>query len=413
MLKADRIAVWCLIVILAFVYPAKLYIQFIDELMAFCMLGLGVLDAMLNNNWKRYRLLWMVVGIMLFYLVYTLAFKHYNTPTAVIADAIIQGKPFYPFAVMLALRPRLTGVERKILIGVAIFNITLGAIFMAMPIHLAETVIGHISVANITITINTAVLLYCLTYNGRTISLHRLILVFLAFSIGLFSFKAKFFGEYVIYFFLFFIYRPGMFRRIGFKQMLILGSVAAMTILVSWQKITYYFLNAGLDILMLENEDSYARPVLYVVGSMIMMDQVPFGSGLASFASFKSSSPYSGLYAEYGIDQVWGLSEAKPDFINDAFYPSLAQFGVVGVMLFISLWVYIYRIMLRFLRRAEPLKWPFVCGMMLMVFCLIESIAGSTFVSSSGLGAMAMLGMICGQAKALPDQSPATITNQD
>ena len=78
--------------------------------------------------------------------------------------------------------------------------------------------------------------------------------------------------------------------------------------------------------------------MLYVTGGQILLDYFPFGSGLASFASNASAVNYSTLYYDYGLDKVWGLSPSKTDFICDAYYPSLCQFGVVGVCLFIYLW---------------------------------------------------------------------------
>ena len=43
-----------------------------------------------------------------------------------------------------------------------------------------------------------------------------------------------------------------------------------------------------------------------------------------------------------------------PDFICDAFYPTLAQFGIIGVILFITFWVYTYRF-LRMMIRKNPI----------------------------------------------------------
>lgn len=404
MIKTDRIAVWILILSLCLVLPSWLFLTMADEMSAYGMLSLAILDSVVNNRWRRYTPMWIFMAIMLFYVAYTLIFKHYNTALAVLSDAIIQGKPFYPFFVMLGLRPVLTGTERTVLKAVALVNIVVCTILMLIPISVAEMFIGHISIANITIFECTVIILYCITCDGRDISRHKLVLLLLILSFGLLSFKAKFFAEYVVTIFLFFFYRVGMFRHIGFRQLLIMGVIAALVLLVTWNKITYYFLNAGIDIITLDNDDSFARPVLYVVGTMILFEQFPFGSGLASFATTISGSSYSKLYAEYGIDQIWGLSEEKPDFITDAYYPSLAQFGVVGICLYIWFWVFVYRRLLGYIRRPQPLRWPFVCGVMIITFCLSESVAGSTFASSSGFIGTMLLGLICSHARASSNQ---------
>lgn len=68
---------------------------------------------------------------------------------------------------------------------------------------------------------------------------------------------------------------------------------------------------------------------MYLHGFTILFDYFPFGSGLASFASFPSAENYSSLYYEYGLNNIGGLSPDMPDFICDAFYPTLAQFGII------------------------------------------------------------------------------------
>ena len=92
---------------------------------------------------------------------------------------------------------------------------------------------------------------------------------------------------------------------------------------------------------------------MYLHGFTILFDYFPFGSGLASFASFPSAENYSSLYYEYGLNNIGGLSPDMPDFICDAFYPTLAQFGIIGVILFITFWVYTYRFLRMMIRKTR------------------------------------------------------------
>lgn len=395
MVRTGRVAVWLMIAGLALILPSRSFLGFADELVSFGFLALGVADAVVNNRWRAYTLLWIVFGVMLFYTAYSLVAVDYNTPGAVLRGAVIEGKPFYPLAVMYAVRPSLTRAECKLLCIISYVNVALGAVLTAMPIHLAEKIIPHISDVNIAVMVSCMMLTYCEAelHHGQ-LPLSRKLIILGCMAIGLTTLKAKFMGEFVIAVFLFFMYRPGMFRHIRASQLLTLGTVVALTIAVAWNKITYYFFHDGVESLMLESEDSVARAVMYGVSPIILGDHLLFGSGLASFASAASVEPYSQLYPEYGLDLVWGLSPEMSDFICDAYYPSLVQFGLVGIILFIMLWVWVYRRLLGYLRRPVPLKWPFVAGLMGIVFILIESVAATTLTQAAGMAAMALLGLL-------------------
>ena len=99
-----------------------------------------------------------------------------------------------------------------------------------------------------------------------------------------------------------------------------------------------------------------------------------------------------------------------PDFICDAFYPTLAQFGIIGVILFITFWVYTYRF-LRMMIRKNPILYinQFSIGALIISAMLIECVASTSFVQPSGQVAMMLLGMICSVSKSF--SGDATIEN--
>lgn len=194
------------------------------------------------------------------------------------------------------------------------------------------------------------------------------------------------------------------------QRRIIILSIPLLIFAVGWSKFSYYFLTGESTTYDPSVIESYARPVLYATGALILIDKLPFGSGLASFASWSSIEPYSSLYHEYRISSVYGLSPANPTFICDAFYPSLAQFGIVGVILFITFWVYVIRL-LKKLIRSNPVenRLYFACGWIIVITILIESIASTTFVQTAGMWAMMLLGIICAKAESQED----TLTIKD
>ncbi len=86
-----------------------------------------------------------------------------------------------------------------------------------------------------------------------------------------------------------------------------------------------------------------ARPALYIVGLKIAKDYFPLGSGFGSFASSISGEYYSPIYEKYGINNVLGLRRNSYAYIGDTFWPYIyGQFGVLGLILFISILICIY-----------------------------------------------------------------------
>jgi len=85
----------------------------------------------------------------------------------------------------------------------------------------------------------------------------------------------------------------------------------------------------------------WSRPAMLFTSGQIFYDYFPFGCGLGSFGTFASAEYYSPIYEMYGLNHIWGLSKNMPIFICDAFYPELAQFGIIGAILYFFL-VYNY-----------------------------------------------------------------------
>ena len=136
-----------------------------------------------------------------------------------------------------------------------------------------------------------------------------------------------------------------------------------------------------------------ARFVLYATSFLVFRDYFPFGSGFGSFATFASGAYYSSIYKEYGIDGVWGISKSYHSFISDTYYPSLAQFGVVGVVLFLLFWIYLLKKAFQYLRVTSDMRLMNL-AMIVIAFFAIENIADATFTSNRGLYFMMFLGVI-------------------
>jgi hypothetical protein len=148
-----------------------------------------------------------------------------------------------------------------------------------------------------------------------------------------------------------------------------------------------------------------ARYVLYAIMPEILNDYFPFGSGLASYATNSSAVFYSNIYVQYGIDSVWGLSKSYPEFISDTYYPSLAQFGYVGVVLYLSFWINIFIKIIKYYKRTKSTD-NMIITLLILIFLTIEGTTASTFIAQGGFFVMMLLGLILSemQQKALNKQ---------
>lgn len=398
MLRLDRLCINILIFGLILFIPSIYYITFIDELCSAAFLGIAVSDSLINHNENRYRLLWIIMAILLCYAIYSIAFLKNNTPDIILIDWIIELKPFVPFAVLLGIRPRLTDKDKYLIKRICLINCIIISLTLFGGRELVKLVIFHPTYCGLVMFVSCLFYLYCdMDKQGRP-SQRTIILVLIFLTIGLLCGKSKYYGSYILTVFFLCLYKPGLTRHLTLKHIAVVAVACISVIAISWSKINYYFISGGGDTFDPKVIESFARPVLYVTGWEILSDYFPFGTGLASFASAASIMNYSNVYYEYGINTVFGLSPKDPSFACDAFYPSLAQFGVIGIVLFIWFWCHAYGYVRIFIRKdANRYKYPFIIGSLIICCILIESTTATTFTHNPGLLLMCLLGILAAE----------------
>ena len=413
MLRADRICIWIFILGLLFLIPGYVFVKYIDELCAVALGVIAVLDAIVNGNWKRYKLLWIIMGIMTFYAIYSVAFLSFNTLPYIIVDWIIELKPYIPWVVFFAVRPTLKEGDKQIIKWICIFNIVLAFIIALGGYYAIITLIGHIAVVGQVIFVCTLLYAYCSIEESGGFSKQNLIEILAFLTLGLVCTRSKYYVEYICAIFFFVFYRPGVLRKLNLKHLMAFIALGLLIVFVSWNKFSYYYLTGNSDTFDPTTVQTFARPVLFATGGLILIDFFPFGSGLASFATYASAANYSNLYYHYGIDKVYGLSPQMGEFICDAFLPSLAQFGIVGLVLFTWFWVYVYHFVRPLARNALiEYKYDIALASLVIIYVLVESTSGNSFTQPSGLIAMCLLGVICGKAENVTETKNLTNTDK-
>lgn len=405
MLRVDRICVYIIFAGFIFLIPSVCYIMFIDELCAALFGMLTLADSIINGNWKRYKVLWIAMAIMTFYALYSTQLG-YNTPAYFALDWILELKPIIPLLAILGIAPAFTPADKTILKNISLVNATIMAVCLFGGRPLIVPVVFHPAYCGSIIFVSCMMYLYCsITPNGK-IEKKDIFIIMAYLAIGALCAKAKYYGIAILTIYFLFIYKPGIMRQLKLKHGIAIVATVILILVATWKKIDYYFLSGNSETFDPEVIHSFARPVLYATSGLILIDHFPFGSGLGSFATYASQANYSNLYYEYGINRIHGLSPNMPDFICDAYYPSLAQFGVFGVFLFIMLWVYLYGFLKLYVRISlTKYKYEFITGSLLISFILIENLGSTLFTQSVGFAGLCLLGVIAGQAKSLKESS--------
>ena len=158
--------------------------------------------------------------------------------------------------------------------------------------------------------------------------------------------------------------------------------VAVISISLTWTKFNIYYVEG----MQASQKEIQARPASYrTAATIVFNDYVPFGSGLGTFANASVIVYYSPLYYKYNLDKVWGLGTGA-GFIADAFYPNLAQYGIVGLFLFFWFWRRRYLD----LNKLNGLK-NYRVALMCIAALLLESVADSSYLSGKGMGYFLLL----------------------
>ena len=140
-------------------------------------------------------------------------------------------------------------------------------------------------------------------------------------------------------------------------------------------------------------DEGAARTYMYITSLKVFEDYFPLGPGFGTFGTDSAAKYYSPLNYQYDLNNIWGLNPdddtAGTTFYSDTFYPLLAQFGVIGVVLFFL-----------FLKK----RWidgknmenddMYKLFIFIFVYITIQCIAENTFTGANGLPILLILGFI-------------------
>ena len=302
-----------------------------------------------------------------------------TTPRGVILDILQQLRPYAVFYLTWIMAPEFTPKQKKRIKWVMLLSFLGYLTAFKLKPSLVTPYGGESSAQLGQIALSCAMIYYLFskqTKKNRNIAILIMLL-------GLISGKSKYFGECVVFIALV-IFVKGKINFTSVSTLLKVAALGCVVIFFTWTKFNAYYVEGFQD-----DAQEMARPLTYETGMKIMFkDYIPFGSGLGSFGTAAAAKEYSPLYYDYKLDTVWGLTPENPMFLADAFYPTLAEFGIVGLFFFLWFWKR---------RLWECNKIPNIVyyrmALMAILALALESTADSSYLSGKGMGYFMVLAL--------------------
>lgn len=345
--------------------------SFADEVMTAILIGYTfMMKGHRDTNPKPWKEFYYFLLILTFYIVYSLI-RQVNVPKAVWMEFVQQIRPYSIIYCTWILNPRFTKAQKKWIMTAMI--VTLGTWIYYHPVVTTAGVEAEFPVLG-QLAICTGMAFYLFSEEKKQNTYLALALVLT----GMLAPKFKYLGEVVCFVAIIFYLK----EQLDFKspKTVLYGIMLMSAVLfVTWERFDAYYVS-GIN----ENK---ARPATYRTSLKILVDYIPFGPGMGTFATNAAWRIYSPLYPKYGLNKIWGLNEGG-GFICDAFYPTLAQYGIVGVILFGIFW----KRRLVALNQIEDIRWYRIA--FITFFCLaIEQTADSSWLSGKGMGYCMLIGL--------------------
>ena len=346
----------------------------VDEAMTAVLIAFTVLVSGFRTTnrkpWKEYV---AFLALLVFYAAYSLYVSRVNVAEAVYVEFVQQLRPYSVLLCTWILNPQFSRMQKRLMLTTMIATLLAWLLFTFRAGDLVTDaefpVLGQLAIC-------TGMAYYIFAQPSANNKYVALFIVL----VGLLAPKFKYFGEVVCFVGVVF----SLPRRIHFKSpktVLQLTLLAVVCIAFTWSKFDWYYVSGW------ENEE-LARPMTYKTALLILKDYFPFGPGMGTFGTYAAAEYYSPLYYAYHLNEIWGLSETFNAFVADAFYPTLAQYGVVGVGFF--LWFWARR--LKNINQITDIRYYRVA--LLAFFCLaIESVADTSYLSGKGMGYFMLLGL--------------------
>lgn len=352
-------------------FQRLLGIDWFDEFLCIILMGFGVLGwrrRTKNGELQREMLLYWC--IILFYTIYSI-FIQITTFRGIYLDFLQQIRPYMVFYITMFLNPHFSKKQKK-LISVSMIITLVAYVYTTDSIQ--RYMKGQEEGGLQLVALNAGMTYYLFAKNSR--KNNGIAIAIMLF--GLISGKSKYMGQCVCFIGLISFLK----HKLNYRNPMVYlagGVLMAAVIFVAWHKFDSYYVK-GMQVEVAKQEQ--ARPATYQVAfGKIIWEYAPFGSGLGSFGTAAAAKEYSPLYYKYNLNRIWGLNPKDPMFVADCFYPTLAEFGLVGIFLFLVFW----KRRLQDIQKINDIK-HYRMALMSVMALAINSTADTAYLSGVGMG---------------------------
>lgn len=353
-------------------------LQYSDEILTLLLVLVTAFRFPSIKLRKTKKEIGIYIGLMAFYVVYSLLMA-VNVSNSVWLDLQQQVRPYAVLYCTWMIAPQFSKRQRNLIVNVMLLTYAFYLVAFFVAPDLVTPYGGTESAA-----LGTLALVCVMTYYlFKPQTKRNLWICLFIMATGLLGGKSKFFGE-MLCFVAIFWYLKGRIQLGSMKTIVQFAALTVVVLFFTWYKFNAYYVEG-----MSDEAERMARPLSYKTAvTIVCHDYVPFGSGLGTFATNAAAEYYSPLYYKYDLSDIWGLDPENPMFLADAFYPTLAEYGLVGLFFFIAFWR----------RRLKAvLKLPderfYKVGLMCILALALESTADTSYLSGKGMGYFMLLGM--------------------
>lgn len=356
-----------------------------DKIFLVLLLGTVLVSVAKSRNERPLRIELQFALVCAFYFAYSVAIGS-NVFGAIVVDLINEAKPFLALFLGYSLHFHFTPRRRQILRLLCLFGT-----FQVLVVGLTGTVwtyFNHPSIMAAMATVCPLLYLYCSSGSRQST-----VIAWCMMATGLLSGRSKFFAFFAITTILLMIGHRRIHFRLSPRTLAILVGCSVLGLVAASGKIKYYAVRM--------DSENMARPMILMTSGKVLVDYVPFGSGLATLGNISAWENYSPTYVKYGLDKVFGF---RPDesftFSMDTYLPCLAQFGIAGILL---LALFGRKIVGKIDTLPGQAK---ISAFLLLLFLVIDSLADTTVTSFRGIFTMVLIGAILGGRVARPSPTP-------
>ena len=308
-------------------------------------------------------------GIIGFYTVYSILIN-ITTFRGVYLDFLQQIRPYMVFYMTLFMAPQFTEKQKKLIVW-SMLATTVLFVIRTGAIQSYEAGLEQGDLPMVALTTGMTYFLFMKESKKNTYIAIAIMLV------GLMSGKSKYMGQCVCFIGIV-IYLKNKVNYRNPKVYALLAILTAAVLFVSWSKFSAYYIDGFEG----ETEELAARPATYKTAfGKILWDYFPFGSGLGSFATAAAAKEYSPLYYKYNLNEIWGMTPDFTAFMADSFYPSLCEYGVVGIFLFCVFW----KRRLKEVQNITDMN-HYKMALMSILALAIDSTSNTAYLSGGGMG---------------------------